>query len=85
MSPFIVPSLKKIVGANLEKIDKVDFRDTQTYIHTHRPERSCRTFSGGGPKMEKMEMGQNSALSYLLKKKLSTDKRAHPQTVTGVR
>ena len=32
MSPFIVPSLKKIVGANLEKIDKVDFRD----IHTHR-------------------------------------------------
>ena len=36
MSPFIVPSLKKIVGANLEKIDKVDFRDIQTYIHTDR-------------------------------------------------
>ena len=34
MSPFIVPSLKKIVGANLEKIDKVDFRDIQTYRHT---------------------------------------------------
>ena len=34
MSPFIVPSLKKIVGANLEKIDKVDFRDIQTYIRT---------------------------------------------------
>ena len=31
MSPFIVPSFKKIVGANLEKIDKVDFRDRQTY------------------------------------------------------
>ena len=36
MSPFIVPSLKKIVGANLEKIDKVDFRDTHTDIHTDR-------------------------------------------------
>ena len=35
MSPFIVPSLKKIVGANLEKIDKVDFRDIQTDIHTY--------------------------------------------------
>ena len=39
MSPFIVPSLKKIVGANLEKIDKVDFCDIhtygQTYIHTY--------------------------------------------------
>ena len=34
MSPFIVPSLKKIVGANLEKIDKVDFRDIQTYRQT---------------------------------------------------
>ena len=34
MSPFIVPSLKKIVGANLEKIDKVDFRDTHTYRQT---------------------------------------------------
>ena len=30
MSPFIVPSLKKIVGVNLEKIDNVDFRDGQT-------------------------------------------------------
>ena len=36
MSPFIVPSLKKIVGANLEKIDKVDFRDTHTDRHTDR-------------------------------------------------
>ena len=36
MSPFIVPSLKKIVGANLEKIDKVDFRDIHTYIHMDR-------------------------------------------------
>ena len=35
MSPFIVPSLKKIVGANLEKIDKVDFRDIHTHIHTY--------------------------------------------------
>ena len=35
MSPFIVPSLKKIVGANLEKIDKVDFRDIQTYRQTY--------------------------------------------------
>ena len=31
MSPFIVPSLKKIVGTNLEKIDKVDFRHRQIY------------------------------------------------------
>ena len=31
MSPFIVPSLKKIEGANLEKIDKVDFRHRQIY------------------------------------------------------
>ena len=51
MSPFIVPSLKKIVGANLEKIDKVDFR----YIHTDR-----HTYGGyligpspaGGPKVK---------------------------------
>ena len=35
MSPFIVPSLKKIVGANLEKIDKVDFRDIHTDRHTY--------------------------------------------------
>ena len=35
MSPFIVPSLKKIVGANLEKIDKVDFRHIHTDIHTY--------------------------------------------------
>ena len=35
MSPFIVPSLKKIVGAKLEKINKVDFRDIQTDIHTY--------------------------------------------------
>ena len=53
MSPFIVPSLKKIVGANLEQIDKVDFRDTQTYrhtdIHTDRSDLIYRTFPGGGP------------------------------------
>ena len=36
MSPFIVPSLKKIVGANLEKIDKVDFRYIHTDRHTYR-------------------------------------------------
>ena len=35
MSPFIVPSLKKIVGANLQKIDKVDFRDIRTYRHKY--------------------------------------------------
>ena len=41
MSPFIVPSLKKIVGANLEKIDKVDFRDIHTYIQTYiHPDKS---------------------------------------------
>ena len=34
MSPFIVPSFKKIVGANLEKIDKVEFRYIQTDIQT---------------------------------------------------
>ena len=53
MSPFIMQSFKKIVGANLEKIDKVDFRYIQTYIHTYR-----QTYGGyligpspaGGPK-----------------------------------
>ena len=54
MSPFIVPSLKKIIGANLEKIDKVDFRDIHTYRHTYIQtdilEWSYRTFPSGGPK-----------------------------------
>ena len=49
MSPFIVPSLKKIVGANLEKIDKVDFRDIQTYIHTDYSD-LIGPFPFGGPK-----------------------------------
>ena len=49
MSPFIVPSLKKIVEANLEKIVKVDFRDIHTDRQTYIPERSYRTFPGGGP------------------------------------
>ena len=31
MSPFIMQSFKKIVGADFEKIDKVDFRHIQTY------------------------------------------------------
>ena len=35
MSPFIVPSLKKIVGTNLEKIDKDDFRYRHTYRQTY--------------------------------------------------
>ena len=30
MSPFIMQSFKKIVGADFEKIDKVDFRHRQT-------------------------------------------------------
>ena len=34
MSPCIVPSLEEIVGANIEKIDKVDFRDIHTDTHT---------------------------------------------------
>ena len=32
--PFHCAKFKKILGANLEKIDKVDFRDIHTYIHT---------------------------------------------------
>ena len=35
MSPFIMQSFKKIVGADFEKIDKVDFRHIQTYIQTY--------------------------------------------------
>ena len=44
--PFHCAKFEKIVGAILEKIDKVDFRDIQTDI----PQRSYRTFPGGGPK-----------------------------------
>ena len=36
MSPFIMQSFKKIVGADFEKIDKVDFRHIHTYRHTYR-------------------------------------------------
>ena len=32
--PFHCAKFKKIVGANLEKVDKVDFRDIQTYRRT---------------------------------------------------
>ena len=35
MSPFIMQSFKKIVGADFEKIDKVDFRYIHTYRHTY--------------------------------------------------
>ena len=35
MSPFIMQSFKKIVGADFEKTDKVDFRHIHTYIHTY--------------------------------------------------
>jgi len=52
MSPFIVPSLKKIVGANLEKIDKVDFCDGQTDIQTDQSD-LIGPFSFGVPKEEK--------------------------------
>ena len=34
MSPFIMQSIKKIVGADFEKIDKVDFRHIHTDRHT---------------------------------------------------
>ena len=33
--PFHHAKFKKIVGADLEKIDKVDFRDIQTYRQTY--------------------------------------------------
>ena len=58
MSPFIMQSFKKIVGADFEKIDKVDFRDIQTYRHTDR-HTDIQTYRGyligpspsGGPKV----------------------------------
>ena len=52
MSPFIVPSLKKIVGANLEKIDKVDFRYRHTYGQTDNSD-LIGPFPFRGPKIEK--------------------------------
>ena len=53
MSSFIVPSLKKIEEAKIEKIDEVDFRYIHTYRHTY-----IQTYGGyligpspaGGPK-----------------------------------
>ena len=54
--PFHCAKFKKIVGANFEKIDKVDFRDIQTDRQTDR-----HTYRGyligpspsGGPKRER--------------------------------
>ena len=46
--PFHCAKLKKIVGANLEKIDKVDFRDIHTHRHTYNSD-LIGPFPFGGP------------------------------------
>ena len=58
MSSFIVPSLKKIVGANLEKIDKVDFRYRHTDRHTTVILQDPDPTIVGGPKSEKSNGGK---------------------------
>ena len=58
MSPFLLPSIKKIVGADFEKIDKVDFRHRHTYIQTYRHTDGGYLIGpspAGGPKVENTE------------------------------